>query len=72
MNHQIVQLKQEVMIGEKMKEHKSWSDYPELKKLFNRIQHHRRNCPFWKTGRPCYDCHNDTLTKIEDELGLRL
>ena len=53
-------------------EHKSWTDYPEVKKLFDRILHHRKNCMFWKRGNPCYDCHFDTLTKIEKELGLDL
>lgn len=53
-------------------EHKSWSDYPATKKLFDRILEHRKNCMFWKQGVKCFDCHYDTLTDIEKELGLML
>lgn len=51
---------------------KNWSDYPELKKLFDKILEHRRNCPHWETDTPCHNCHFNTLTKIEKELGLRV
>ena len=55
-----------------IEEQKTWNDYPETKKLFDRIIQHRKNCPFWKKGAPCFDCHYNTLTKIEKELGLRM
>lgn len=51
--------------------YKSWNDYPEVKKLFDRVLEHRRNCKYWKTNNPCFNCHFDTLTKIEKELGIR-
>ena len=41
---------------------------PALKILFNRILEHRRNCKHWESMKPCFDCHYDTLTKIEKEL----
>jgi len=53
-------------------EHKSWIDYPEVKKLFDRVLKHRSNCKHWEKNNPCFDCHYDTLTKIEKELGIRL
>lgn len=50
---------------------KMWKDFPNLRKLFDRIYKHRKNCKGWQSGTPCFDCHYDTLTKIEEELGLK-
>jgi len=44
------------------------SQIPSLKILFDRILEHRRHCKHWKTHNPCFNCHYDTLTKIEKEL----
>lgn len=48
----------------------TWADYPNVKKLFDDILEHRRHCPWWKHSDPCKDCHYNTLTKIEKELGI--
>lgn len=43
-----------------------------LKKYFNnlakRITKHRTKCKGWQKANPCFDCHYNTLTKIEVEL----
>lgn len=54
-----------------MKIYKSWNDYPAVRKLFDRILEHRKICEHWKKGMPCHNCHFNTLTKIEEELGIR-
>jgi len=36
--------------------------------LSDRIIDHRRECMWWKKGKPCKDCHFGYLTKIEEEL----
>jgi hypothetical protein len=42
--------------------------YPAVKALFDRVLEHRRNCPYWNTNKPCFDCHYGMLTPIEKEL----
>ena len=46
-----------------------WRGFPETKKLFDRVIQHRKTCKWWKVGEKCFDCHHNTLTKIEKELG---
>lgn len=46
----------------------NWKKYPNVKILFNRVLEHRRTCEGWKNNVPCFDCHCNTLTKIEEEL----
>lgn len=55
-----------------MKEHKTWNDYPSVKILFDRIIKHRKHCDQWKNGKSCFNCHENTLTNIEKELGITL
>ena len=44
----------------------------ELEKAFNklkkRIIRHRKKCYDWERLEPCFNCHVNTLTKIEKEI----
>jgi len=46
----------------------SLESLPAVKKLFDRVLEHRRNCKHWETHNPCFDCHYGCLTPIEKEL----
>jgi len=47
-----------------------WIDknFKGVKTLTNRILQHRRKCNHWKNANPCFDCHLDTIGKIDEEL----
>jgi hypothetical protein len=34
-------------------------------RLKKRIIKHRINCKGWNSGKPCFDCHRNTLTPIQ-------
>lgn len=40
-------------------------------KLKERIKEHRRNCIGWKKMKPCFNCHVNTLTEIDEEINGR-
>lgn len=46
----------------------SLESLPKVKELFNRVLEHRKNCKYWETHKPCFDCHYGCLTPIEKEL----
>ena len=46
----------------------SLESLPAVKKLFDRVLEHRRNCKHWETNKHCFDCHYGCLTPIEKEL----
>ena len=44
----------------------------ELERLFNKLKYriikHRSKCKYWQELKPCFNCHNDTLTRIENAI----
>lgn len=39
-----------------------------FEKLGGRIIKHRMNCKGWNRGKPCFECHNHALTRIENAI----
>lgn len=61
-----------IICGKTCKEEKMKKEIRRLqttfKKLRNRIIKHRSKCKYWNELKPCYNCHVNTLTDIEEAI----